>query len=125
MLGAIAAGLRICAEMFTKARSHTRGGASRNVGRILFISFGNLARLSENQTSTPLWMGISSITIRWAMCAEGRNAIVESLGLRGSETGVMSRFATMAACVASAIFGSPVAPEVVYRIAGSAAVNSD
>src|SRR5256884_4451606 len=41
----------ISALTLAKIRSHTRGGASKNVGRMVFISFGSLARLSENQRS--------------------------------------------------------------------------
>jgi hypothetical protein len=64
--------------MLAKMRSHTRGGASRKVGRMVFISCGSLARLSENQTGKPMRMGRNSITTRCAMCADGRNAMVES-----------------------------------------------
>ena len=57
-------------------------------------------------------IGKSSMTTRCAMCAEGRNAMVESLGERSSTFGPMSMLATSAACVTKPIFGSPVAPEV-------------
>jgi hypothetical protein len=66
---------------------------------MVFISCGSLARLSENQTGTPMRMGRNSITTRCAMCAEGRNAMVESLGVSGSTCGPMSMLAVRAACV--------------------------
>ena len=73
-----------------------RGGASRMVGRTLRISCGSFRRLSANVTGMPQRIGSSSITTRWAMCAEGRNATVESAGLRGRTAGPMSRFETSA-----------------------------
>ena len=79
--------------MLAKMRSHTRGGASRKVGRMVFISSGSLARLSENQTGMPMRMGSNSITTRCAMCAEGRNAMVQSAGESGSTAGPMSMLA--------------------------------
>jgi len=69
-------------------------------------------RLSEKVTGMPKRSGSNSITTRCAMCAEGRNATVESCGPRGRAVGPMSILATTAACVTSAIFGSPVTPEV-------------
>ena len=67
----------------------------------------------------PQRIGRNSITTRCAMCAEGRNATVASSGPMGSTEGPISMLETMAWCVTSAIFGSPVAPEVRYRTAGS------
>ena len=59
-------------------RSHMRGGASRMVGRTRRISCGSFSRLSAKVTGMPQRIGSSSITTRCAMCAEGRNATVES-----------------------------------------------
>ncbi len=89
-----------------------RGGASITVGRTSRISCGSLSRLSEKLTGVPMRSGSISPTMRCAMCAEGRNATVASWGPMGQAAGAMSMFATTAACVTSAIFGSPVAPEV-------------
>ena len=53
-------------------------------------------RLSENVTGMPQRKGRNSITTRWAMCAEGRNATVESSGPMGNTDGPMSKLETMA-----------------------------
>ena len=74
------------------------------------ISCGSFIRLSKNVTGMPQRSGNISITTRCAMCAEGRNATVESSGPSGSTAGPISILATMAACVTNAILGSPVAP---------------
>ena len=60
----------------------------------------------------PQRIGRNSITTRWAMWAEGRNATVESFGPMGSTAGPMSMLATTDWWVTSAILGSPVAPLV-------------
>ena len=71
-----------------------RGGASRMVGRTLRMSCGSFSRLSKNVTGMPQRMGSNSITTRCAMCAEGRNATVESSGPSGSTAGPISILAT-------------------------------
>ncbi len=100
-------------------RSHMRGGASRMVGRTLRMSCGSCRRLSAKVTGIPRRSGNSSITTRWAMWADGRKATVASCGPSGSATGPISMLDTRALCVTSAILGSPVAPEVRYRMAVS------
>src|SRR5471030_3243893 len=100
-------------------RSHMRGGASRMVGRTLRISCGSFSRLSAKVTGIPRRSGNSSITTRWAMWADGRKATVASWGQSGSAAGHISMLDTTALWVTNAIFGSPVAPEVRYRMAVS------
>ncbi len=82
------------------------------VGRTALISCGSFMRLSAKVTGMPLRMGSSSTTTRCAMCAEGRNATVRSLGPVGSTFGPMSMLATNARWLTMTILGSPVAPEV-------------
>src|SRR5690242_17826053 len=105
--------------MVEYTRSHTRGGARKKVGRTERISFGNLDRLSENHTGNPCRTGTSSTTTHCAIWAEGRNAMVTSSGVSGRTDGAVSIFDTSAPCVTRAIFGSPVAPEVIYSTAAS------
>src|SRR5215831_7267451 len=114
---------RISAEMDAYTRSQTRGGARKNVGRIERISCGSLLRLSEKHTEAPCTIGSNSATIRWAIWAEGRKAMVESSGESGSTVGPIWILATRARWAAKPIFGSPVAPEVIYNTAGSEASN--
>ena len=73
----------------------------------------------------PQRSGRNSITTRCAMCADGRKATVASSGPSGITTGPMSMLDTMAWCVTSAILGSPVAPEVRYKTAGSEGSSSE
>jgi len=89
------------------------------VGRIDFSSEGKRVRLSENQTGMPMRSGTISRTMRWAMWAEGRNTTVESCGPTGNTKGAMSTFARIAAWLVKPIFGSPVAPDVKYKMAAS------
>ena len=112
--------LRISAQMVEYTRSQTRGGARKNVGRMVRISVRQFARdLPKTRRSTPSRVGSNSTTTRCAMCAEGRKAMVQSSGESGTTACPMSRLDTIARCVTKPIFGSPVAPDVMYRMARS------
>ena len=56
--------------------------------------------------------GNSSNTTRWAMCADGRNAMVTSSGPTGSTAGPTSKLEATEPFNTRPIFGSPVAPDV-------------
>ena len=87
------------------------------VGRTSLMSCGIFIKLSANETGIPQRIGISSTTMRCAICAEGKHATVISSGVSPRAAGAISRFDRIAWCVISTILGSPVAPAVRYRIA--------
>ena len=105
--------------MLAYIRSHTRGGATNSVGRIERNSPGIFERPSLNHTGMPWRITSNSSTSRCVMCAEGRNTSVESVLSRSSDSGPIAQFTSTELWLTRPIFGSPVAPEVRYRIAMS------